>query len=85
MEKELRDIKFKYPFRDYQQETLTMLNRYIILYRIILYFNHFLTPFSIFSSPTIITDSFFLFLHNLLLTKKMQSIIIIYRHDENSN
>ena len=29
MEKELQDIKFKYPFRDYQQETLNMLNRYI--------------------------------------------------------
>ena len=29
MEKELEDIKFKYPFRDYQQETLTMLNKYI--------------------------------------------------------
>lgn len=29
MEKELQDIKFKYPFRDYQQEALTMLNRYI--------------------------------------------------------
>lgn len=29
MEKELEDIKFKYPFRDYQQETLTMLNNYI--------------------------------------------------------
>ena len=29
MEKELQDIKFKYPFRDYQQEVLTMLNRYI--------------------------------------------------------
>lgn len=29
MEKELQNIKFKYPFRDYQQETLTMLNRYI--------------------------------------------------------
>lgn len=29
MEKELQDIKFKYPFRDYQKETLTMLNKYI--------------------------------------------------------
>lgn len=29
MEKELQDIKFKYSFRDYQQEVLTMLNRYI--------------------------------------------------------
>lgn len=29
MEKELQDIKFKYPFRGYQQEVLTMLNRYI--------------------------------------------------------
>lgn len=29
MEKELEDIKFKYPFRDYQQETLAMLNKYI--------------------------------------------------------
>jgi len=29
MEKELQDIKFKYPFRDYQQEALNMLNRYI--------------------------------------------------------
>ena len=29
MEKELQDIKFKYPFRDYQQETLTMLDKYI--------------------------------------------------------
>ncbi len=29
MEKELKDIKFKYPFRDYQKETLTMLNKYI--------------------------------------------------------
>lgn len=29
MEKGLQDIKFKYPFRDYQQEALTMLNRYI--------------------------------------------------------
>ena len=27
MEKELQDIKFKYPFRDYQQETLTLLNK----------------------------------------------------------
>ena len=29
MEKELQDIKFKYPFRDYQQEALSMLDRYI--------------------------------------------------------
>ena len=29
MEKELQDIKFKYPFRDYQQDTLTMLDKYI--------------------------------------------------------
>lgn len=29
MEKELENIKFKYPFRDYQQETLTMLKKYI--------------------------------------------------------
>lgn len=29
MEKELEDIKFKYSFRDYQQETLTMLDKYI--------------------------------------------------------
>lgn len=29
MEKELQDIKFKYSFRDYQEETLAMLNRYI--------------------------------------------------------
>ena len=29
MEKELKDIKFKYPFRDYQKETLSMLKRYI--------------------------------------------------------
>lgn len=29
MEKELQDVKFKYNFRDYQQETLTMLNRYM--------------------------------------------------------
>lgn len=29
MEKALQDIKFKYPFRDYQQEALDMLNRYI--------------------------------------------------------
>lgn len=29
MEKELEDIKFKYPFRDYQQEALIMLNKYI--------------------------------------------------------
>lgn len=29
MEKELQDIQFKYPFRDYQKDVLTMLNRYI--------------------------------------------------------
>ena len=29
MKKELKDIKFKYKFRDYQQETLEMLNNYI--------------------------------------------------------
>lgn len=29
MENELKDIKFKYPFRDYQKETLTMLEKYL--------------------------------------------------------
>lgn len=29
MEKELQNIKFKYSFRDYQQEVLTMLNKYL--------------------------------------------------------